>query len=144
MVLLIMAILAGFMLVSFHEIEKHQAIEEPVVELQKLARRANRTSASFRTEYRIRFEPERFFIVPTQQEAEKEQIEGFELEDGVAMQIRRWRQSDWTEPAPEDWIFAETGIAEPISVRFSRNQAYVELDFNPLTATVEEKRSYLP
>jgi len=42
------------------------------------------------------------------------------------------------------WVFEPHGLTEPIEVKVARDQDWIELRFDPLTAAVENERSCTP
>lgn len=151
MVLLIMAILAGFMAFAFAAMNKNESLQEAAAELEKLAHQASRSSTVFDQEFRVRFEPRRFYVIEFSPDdfgvyREVEPSHVSELASEIKLQLRRWGAKSWADPDPdgEDWVFSPSGLSEPLSVRLTLENAFIELDFNPLTGTVEERRSRIP
>jgi type II secretory pathway pseudopilin PulG len=50
----------------------------------------------------------------------------------------------WTEIPPTTWVFESGELCPATSVRVSRGDAYVEMNFNPLTGNVENEGNYFP
>ncbi len=145
MVMLIMGLLAGFMFFAYEELAEDEALREPSLKLQQLARRASRSSTTQDQAYRIRFEEQQFYVVAGTGDDSSDRVEGrYQLREDVELSIKRWQATEWVVPQGTDWVFAATGLAEPLSVRLERGESYIELDFNPLTGVVDERRSYLP
>ena len=67
-------------------------------------------------------------------------VERYELTEGMTMQMRRWIDSEFSEPKGLEWVFSPSGICEPVTIRFSNEKGYIEMDFNPLTAKVQDER----
>ncbi len=67
-------------------------------------------------------------------------IERYEVSEGTTIQMRRWIEADFTEPKGQEWVFSPSGICEPVTIRFSNEKGYIEMDFNPLTAKVQDER----
>ncbi|MEM7010277.1 MAG: hypothetical protein AAF585_02235 [Verrucomicrobiota bacterium] len=149
MALLIMVILSGFMAFAFVELSRDQSLEETAAEVEKLARQASRSATVLDREFRIRFEPKRFYALEYAPDEfgvyqETDPSHTWELSQHTKLQIRRWKSKVWADPSGDDWVFSPSGISEPLSVRISDGPAFVEMDFNPLTGTVDERRSYIP
>ena len=150
MVLLIMGILAGFMMFAFDGLGRSEALNEAAAELEKLAHQSSRSATVLDQEFRIRFEPRRFYALEHAQDdfgvfREVHPDHTHEVSSSIKLQLRRWQAKGWTAPEKgEDWVFSPSGVSEPLSVRFSDGPAFIELDFSPLTGTVEERRSYIP
>ena len=63
-------------------------------------------------------------------------------EAGFKVEIRLWRQRDWVtleKNMSVAWVFSESGLLEPISVRFSTAYGTIGGQFDPLTASVEKE-----
>jgi prepilin-type N-terminal cleavage/methylation domain-containing protein len=151
MVLLIMSILVGYMAFAFSSLDRNQSLNESAAELEKLAHQASRSSTVLDREFRIRFKPRQFYALEHSPDdfgvyREVDPQHFWALPPKVKLQIRRWGEKSWANPEGEgdDWIFSPSGISEPLSVRLTMENAFVELDFNPLTGTVEERRSFIP
>lgn len=67
-------------------------------------------------------------------------VERYELTEGMTIQMRRWIDSEFSEPKGLEWVFSPSGICEPVTIRFSNEKGYIEMDFNPLTAKVQDER----
>jgi hypothetical protein len=67
-------------------------------------------------------------------------IERYELGEGMTIQMRRWIETEFSEPKGQEWVFSPSGICEPVTIRFSNEKGYIEMDFNPLTAKVQDER----
>lgn len=70
-------------------------------------------------------------------------VEKYQLAKDVNIGWRRWVDKHYSDITPEqnaEWRFSPSGICEPASIRIENNDGWVELDFNPLTAKVEDER----
>ena len=71
------------------------------------------------------------------------------LEAGeTAIALRRWGTQDdaWIEPEEGEsivWQFQSTGLCEPVSIRVAREDSYIIMHMNPLTARVDEEEPLL-
>ena len=60
--------------------------------------------------------------------------------------IRRWgaKEDAWIRPEPGEsviWHFQSTGLCEPISIRVAKDESYVIMQMNPLTARVDDREA---
>ena len=71
-------------------------------------------------------------------------IEGhvFSEMEGIAIEVRPLGYPKWERPNGFVWLFQPAGLSQPIEVRMTGGESYVELLFNPMTATVDEERSH--
>ena len=71
------------------------------------------------------------------------------LEAGeTAIALRRWGTQDdaWIEPEEGEsivWQFQSTGLCEPVSIRVAREDSYIIMHMNPLTARVDEEEAVI-
>ena len=71
------------------------------------------------------------------------------LEAGEAViALRRWGTQDdaWIEPEEGEsivWQFQSTGLCEPVSIRVAREDSYIIMHMNPLTARVDEEEAVI-
>lgn len=142
LVLLIIGLLAGASLVDFGEFHRQQELKDTAAALKRLARTASRSSAAWNVDYRLRFEPSRFFLVSSGKAgADSSRQWGDELR----LEIRTRGAAQWKVPESFDWVFPGAGVAEPLAVRLTgRNGAFVEMSFNPLTGAVDQESAYFP
>jgi len=69
--------------------------------------------------------------------AEIRVVERYDLDEGMEMQVKRLYDKDWRTPKNEDWNFYTSGICDPIMIRFSTEDGFIEMEFNPLTAKLQ-------
>jgi prepilin-type N-terminal cleavage/methylation domain-containing protein len=63
------------------------------------------------------------------------------LDGEFAVFVRRWASDAWlpmNERQPQVWRFDPDGLCEPLGVRLSLDQSWVEQTYHPLTASVAE------
>ena len=71
------------------------------------------------------------------------------LEAGEAViALRRWgtQEDAWIEPEEGEsivWQFQSTGLCEPVSIRVAREDSYIIMHMNPLTARVDEEEAVI-
>ena len=66
-------------------------------------------------------------------------LETVKLEPGVTLEFRRYGSTQWTRPRENDfWVFEESGICEPLSIRFVNAYGNLWGTFDPLTAGLVE------
>ena len=62
----------------------------------------------------------------------------------VAYRIRFRVDTDWRTPVGDVWSFQPAGLCEPLVVQFTRAEAWIELEFDPLTGSVTREEFHLP
>ncbi len=163
LVVIILAIAA----VSLETVSDESRLRQPVSELTSFAKKAVKAAVAEQRSYSIFFYPrdflmrERYPAVRLEEDFFKggaiEEVEGeaededetivvfrHDLGEELGVEVRRWNREEWEVPNDLEWVFEPSGLCEPLSVRFVRRGGYVEVDFNPLTAGVEDERLYIP
>jgi prepilin-type N-terminal cleavage/methylation domain-containing protein len=159
--LAIVLIILGTAVFSIDAVMEEGRLQKESTALKLAARKSMRTALAERRSYTITFMPTYFTVSPTypdpvpQEVLERQRRRGrqqeeeilppgavrHDLERGMLLQVRRWGEMNWRLPGElgDRWVFEPSGICEPISVRLSREDSYVELTFNPLTAAVAQE-----
>ena len=132
-------------------------LQKPYVQLRGLAKTAWQTSLMDQTPMEIVFYPDRFLMRRRQAANEADDrfradsdrakgrtaaTEEFRIPEGIMVEVRHWASDVWIRPTPKEpisWIFEESGLLEPLSVRFTGEQGTVGALFDPLTASVKEE-----
>ncbi len=71
------------------------------------------------------------------------------LEAGEAViEIRRWgtQEDAWVRPEEGQsviWQFQSTGLCEPVSIRIAKEESYIIMHMNPLTARIDEEEAVI-
>ena len=65
-----------------------------------------------------------------------------DLTNGMILTMRHWNSSEWlpTSKNVQCWRFDPDGICEPISIRLSLGNSWVEDTYHPLTATIRDSQ----
>lgn len=66
------------------------------------------------------------------------------LPKSIRFLVFSWDGKRWLRPQNSIWTFSPTGLCSPLRVRFERNPAWVEEEFNPLTANRQSESFFLP
>ena len=74
---------------------------------------------------------------------EKTVRETYELPGDVT--VNRWFAGidGWVEARGRPWGFQPTGLCEPFKISFQREDSWITLTFNPMTASVEDEELHL-
>lgn len=148
----------GLMVYSSDE----RALRNASGEIELLAKRARTTAILLQTPYALEFREGVVRLMPL---AEAGQIERrtasgrrvggedvpdgsaerweYPLEPGIEAYVRRWNSSEWL-PARKDaihvWRFDPTGLCEPLSVRLTLDESWIEDTYHPLTASIRDSQ----
>ncbi|HWB06126.1 MAG TPA: prepilin-type N-terminal cleavage/methylation domain-containing protein [Verrucomicrobiales bacterium] len=161
-IMIVMAIIALVFVGSFRGVSalnEQAALEKPFQDLRSMAKTAWQRSMAEQRSWQIHFFPDHFVLEPKaavnqddqklfnafdQQKQRSDGIKSVHIPEGMLMEIRRWGTPQWipmqgkTEIA---WVFEQSGLCEPISVRFTSDRGTVGAQFDPLTASVKEEIS---
>jgi type II secretory pathway pseudopilin PulG len=125
-------------------------LREPADELKTLALTARRRAVTEQKTMEILLENHGFVLreaviadltsrAVIDPEKDKTEIASYPLPSGVQYSIKRWDETKFATTADARWRFLPTGLCEPITVRLSRDEDYLEFSFNPLTAQTEDE-----
>ena len=71
-------------------------------------------------------------------EAMERMVERYDLREGTQIEIKRLNEKEWHVPKNESWDFYISGICDPIMIRFVTENGFIEMEFNPLTAKLQQ------
>lgn len=147
----IILLFAGFFALRFDDSHAEQVLAESSVALKTASLKAKRRSFAFRRDHYIVFNL-RGFRVTERISPDEASIGGFDqdpddaavfkrfaLPEGVKMEVLPSGQEKWVKPNGFVWVFRDSGLSDPLSVRFSSGTSYTKLSFNVLTGLAEEE-----
>ena len=154
--LLIVTLVIGIGLPFATGLGRETLLRSPARELQTLALTARRRAVTTQRPVEILLEDrgwllrdaltkEELDLVATgeneapEEPEEKPAITSFKLPKNVTYLIRRWDETKFSSRAEARWRFLPTGLCEPVTVRFVRDEDFIEFTFNPLTAQPEDE-----
>ena len=158
-VFLIIMLIVGIGSLSLTTENTKKQIITPATELKKFARRGLQMAINNRHSFAIELKPGGFSLLEGKSvmsedaetdprfaalfEEEREnaggQIDAFELQDDMQLEVLRWGEELFREPEDDLWIFEPSGICEPIGIKLIHPEGSVEMLFNPLTAKVQDQ-----
>lgn len=149
LVILIIALIMGALIPMFGGSMENEGLRRTAAEFEKAARTARAMALGSGYAAELRMDKKQFqlhaFRPSTGNGTAPELVEeSFPLRGASAWQIRTWLKPRWRTPNEEHWVFQPSGLVEPLTVRFMRGEAYVELAFNPLTGETEDEKYYFP
>lgn len=81
-------------------------------------------------------------------------LEAYEFSGSMACRLLFWGRTQWMDapqadqkeqiPVQNRWLFQPTGLCNPVTVQFHRDDMWVEVAFNPLTGDIQSERSMIP
>ena len=66
-------------------------------------------------------------------------IGSYQLDELMRLEVRRWGEKHFRKPEGDAWVFESSGICEPIGIKFIHQKGFIEMEFNPLTAKVQDQ-----
>jgi prepilin-type N-terminal cleavage/methylation domain-containing protein len=147
----------GMMVYSSDE----RALRNASGEIELLAKRARATAVLLQTPYALEFREGVVRLMPLAEAGriERRTVSGrrvggeevptgraerwdYPLEDGISAYVRRWNSSEWLAARGENsvhvWRFDPSGLCEPLGVRLTLNDSWVEDSYHPLTARIHD------
>ena len=152
----IIALLLGVTMLSVNAVSSERKLREPAENLKDFAKQARMYAIVEQRPHQVLITPrsihlqasghllaEEFISAKGELLQDIPSIKKFVFDEDIRISIRRWREQNWREVKLENWVFEHSGICEPLSIRFDRlsDGSYLEMTFNPLTASVEEESS---
>ena len=125
-------------------------LRDPARELRQMALTARRRAVTQQRTVEILLENDRYVLrdailadstskAQIEPETKAEDVAEYTLPRDVSYTIKRWDETKFARKADASWRFLPTGLCEPITVHFTRDQDFLEFSFNPLTAQTEDE-----
>ncbi|MCB1091120.1 MAG: hypothetical protein KDL87_06300 [Verrucomicrobiae bacterium] len=145
--LAIIAVLSGYFMIRFSESREEELLKPPATKLRLMSQKAMRQATAYREDFTIVFTQAEIALLRGHglpQGWEGDQIlESISVPSGIDLQLRLLGDDKWFPANGDPWFFRPAGLCEPIEVRFTSGNSFIELTFDPLTARAEES-SYYP
>ena len=120
---------------------REQRLRESVRGLLVLAKTARTEAMTSGRAAEIVFDKQGFVL---RRPGEEEAAESVRLAGGTTYQLRPFAADKPLRPDGQRWIFQPTGLCEPLAVRIIEGEAWIEVQFDPLTAGIEDESYYIP
>ena len=143
-VLAILVMFAGFFLLRFNDSDAEEKLVRSAAGIQGLALKAKKRSNTFKRDQYIVFSPGNFLLSDplaggVEQDPKKSVIDFVGIPDGVRVELWVKAVKSWQTLTELIWTFRDSGVSDPLRLRFSQGRSYTILDFNILTARAEEE-----
>ena len=63
----------------------------------------------------------------------------YQLDELMTLEVRRWGEKYFRKPEGDAWVFEPSGICEPIGIKLIHDKGFIEMEFNPLTAKIQDQ-----
>ncbi len=154
----IVMLVLGLAALSTRSLSNERTLRSVTAELKDFAKQARAQALLERRAFQIEFQPAFFRIQAMQavsdedfamqnlfliegEAARAQELKRHAIPEGIGIQLRAWNSDIWMPAKGQAWVFEQSGICEPIGVRVSSEAGYIEMQFNPLTANVDEEGS---
>ncbi len=131
---------------------EEQKFNRPIDELKTMAKKAWHRAIAEHSNWEIVIRPRSLELRPKEgkteeardvrREADKQLgltsgVEFFQLPEDMQVAVRHFGEDKWAVPRPDFWVFQHSGLCEPMMFRFERGERWLEMRFDPLTASVQ-------
>ena len=158
-VLAVIGLVFAGSIVGLSGLSDEAILKKPWDKLRPMAKQAWMRALSEQRAYQIRFYANKFVLEPRQaintddrkmlaaadvQQGRGSGVETVDLdpEAHFVVEIRRWGQREWVKLEKDmsvAWVFEQSGLLEPLSVRFSTETGTIGGQFDPLSASLEKE-----
>lgn len=119
-------------------------LRQPAHQLELFAKTARSLALAERRPYEIRFSEEGFLMqaMPLEEAGEstnQTKVLDYVLPKSVHCRLQRWRDPEWGVARDQQWTFQPTGLCDPLRIRFSSGEDWLQLSFNPMTAGSQDE-----
>ena len=151
-VLIVLIIGVGVLSLTTESARKQ--ITKPASELKKYARRGLQMAINNRRSFAIELTPDSFALregtgvanpgedfdrFSGEEDVTAGMLGSYQLDDLMRLEVRRWGEKYFRKPEADAWVFEPSGICEPIHIKLIHQKGFIEMEFNPLTAKVQDQ-----
>lgn len=163
-VLIIAALVIGGSITTIALNDSERILSKQSGEIELLAKKARTTAILHQIPYAIEFHPRSIKLLPFSQTLENQRTtslgreiggttsaaekatttETLALDSEMAISISYWNTTQFITPNKSNipiWRFDPDGLCEPITVRMTYENSYVQDTYHPLTASIAESES---
>lgn len=146
LVLAIIVLFSGYFMLRFDDSRAEQVLAQISADLKGAALKAKKRSYAFRRDQYLVFSGNAFWT--TENPPRQEEIllpepgaafDRFTFPSDVLVEYRPPGTGRWQKLPAYVWTFRESGLSEPLSVRFTTGRSYTAMHFNALTGLAEEE-----
>lgn len=142
MVLAIIALLLGVVIPLTSGFSRDQEFRDVMRELLVLAKTARMEAMTTGRPASVIFDKEGFALFRAGDDEEPSEI--VKVPSNMSYTLRPFGADKSLRPDGQRWIFQPTGICEPVSVNLTDGEAWMEMRFDPLTASIADESYYIP
>ncbi len=162
-VLVVAAVILGGAITVLAFSSDEYALKKASREIESMAKRARTTAILKQTPYALEFQSGMVRLMPLSEALDEEMMEALDmqpeelegeggqpaeavrwelsLDNGMQSQMRRWDSDEWIVMERDErqlWRFDPDGLCEPIGLELWLDDGRISMEFNPLTAAINE------
>ena len=138
--LFIIAVIAGAMLPNFSAWISERHLRAPASDLTRMAREARTTATREGIPCTIVLSPDSIRLLLSDGKEEPGKGETSPIPADIAVATKTWREDRFVSRPELLWRFHPGGLCDPLDVRFAKGKSWIELTFDPLTASPVSER----
>lgn len=150
-VLVIMALLMGLAVVKSGGVEGHRDLRRPASELQRMTTEAVRRSGLWERPQLIVFDAKGFSMrYRNDANGRTEKADNavwqrrVDIPSEIKLSLRRFGATKFSPAAGQRLSIAPGGLCEPLTARFEKGSAWLEITLDPLSGGVADEAMYIP
>ncbi|MEM9444179.1 MAG: hypothetical protein AAGA18_02390 [Verrucomicrobiota bacterium] len=139
--------LVGISIPNLSHYLTNEALRKTSREFKLLSRTAYLEAIQGFKATQIRLDPLSLTIV--YKESPESALKTMQFANGVNYEFKYWEDSRWRVPIRNDeenqqyWTFDPSGLCEPLQIRFTKDESWIELTMDPLTGNPSDEAYYL-
>tara|TARA_R110000850_G_scaffold270605_1_gene403725 strand:- start:59 stop:508 length:450 start_codon:yes stop_codon:yes gene_type:complete len=141
--LAVVVLFSGYFILKFDDGQAEELLGRSAAGVKGLALKAKKRAFAYRREHYVIFSPTSILLSDSGLSSDASESsaiqEVVEIPEGVKMELMPPGQAKWIRAGDYVWTFRDSGLSDPIRVRFSFGKSYTTLSFNVLTALAEEE-----
>lgn len=137
---LIMALALGALVPLVGNSLEEEGLRGSARDLEQLARSAHSSAITTGVPALLTISPQSVQVQSVAEEPPKP----LSIPKGTSLKIMRWGESKWRAPDNDAWVFQPGGLVEPVQFRLQRDNAWIELGFDPVTGESGQMNFYFP
>jgi prepilin-type N-terminal cleavage/methylation domain-containing protein len=121
-----------------------ESLQRPIRELQTFAKTARRKAMMEDRAYAVLLLDDGYVLQPVTPEKNGEPAPmKYQLPSDVRFEIKRPGEREFKRTEDARWIFSSNGLCEPLTFLFQQHGNWVRFGVDPLTATVQQRESFI-
>lgn len=141
LVVAIIAMIIGVAVPMTSGFMREQRLRDVVRELLVLAKTARADAMTTGRASAVIFGKKEFGL---QRPGDEEPSEVVSLPAGMSYVLLPFGAEKAVRPDGQRWVFQQAGLCEPLAVRIEEGDAWMEVSFDPLTASIDDESYHIP